>query len=143
MSFRRRDCAIPRLWCGNGNIKYDKKIPDGFYNREGTRYECLKSGFGAGKASADEVSRQSLRSIKYIGEYYEDKFKRKKVNTVAGLKRKAENLGKAKFKKFLVSVLKRKDGAKDTKAYNSVLIHLDDMGVKELPKCHKFPRPNR
>ena len=143
MSFRRRNCAIPRLWCGNGKVNFRKKVNDGFYSREGTRYECLKIGFGAGKHSLENPSSTSLKNIKYIGEIYEDSFRRKDIGSLKELKRVSKKMTVNDFKRLLQQILKKKDGTVDNRAYNSVLIYLDDVGIKKLPACYAFTRPSK
>lgn len=48
---------IREKYCGNSNV-----LPDG-YTRFGTRYECLKTGYGAAlyNASDDEIARARAR----------------------------------------------------------------------------------
>jgi hypothetical protein len=48
----------PKLYCGNGNV-----VPDG-YDRAGSRFECLRKGYGSALVYSTEASRkQAIQSM--------------------------------------------------------------------------------
>ena len=140
MSFRRKDCKLPSLWCGNGGIPTKHPSSDSFYTQPGTRYDCLRKGFGAGKAITENknINNTSLRNIKFVGERYEQRFRAQRVRNLLQLENKARKMTPEDFKRWLHKVLQTKGGKIDQRTYNSVLIYLDDAGIQKLPKCHVF-----
>lgn len=130
-------CAIPTVWCGQGEIPRKQRNKDSYYFKKGTPYECMQKGFGAGmiterKTTMDE---NSLQQIKYVGETYEDLFISMGIENIDDLQRYALENDRVEFSSLLDNVLVKKGGAKDTRAYNSVLAHLYRRGVKRLPSC--------
>lgn len=138
-NFRRRDCAIPTVWCGNGPVP-KRRPKDGWYTGPGSLHRCLQKGFGAGKAASEQprIPSGSVREIKYIGEYFEKRFCQKGIKSLNHLKKYAERKGPERLEIFLREILVSKRNVFNTKAYNSVLIYLDDEGVDLLPSCHNF-----
>jgi len=132
MPLDKSKCAIPKIWCGNG------KRPKG-YSKEGSRYECLRVGFGAGSAEERNkyLPKDSLRRIKYVGEKMEARFKRAKITTMTGLVSKCKSMSVEKIEKMLKTILVREGGALDGRAFNSVILFLDSKRVK-TPQCKKL-----
>ena len=133
MPFKRKDCIVRRVYCGEGR-RYSKEI----YSRRGSRYECLKKGFGIGAYSNQKLKENSLQHIYYVGDYYEKRFKRKGVRTLNGLIRRLKPMSADEKHKFLKQVCKKSDGVIDQRVINSVLLFLHDNGVRRLPKCVVF-----
>lgn len=139
MAFDPKKCDIPTIWCGEAD-KPPKKRKDGsYYYKTGTRYECMKKGFGAGKHSEikEGLPKNSLRQIKYVGEKHEKNFKKKGVYNTNNLVKECEGLTEDQIKKLLKKVLVKSDGKLDTRAYNCVLLYLYRHGVGHLPSCKK------
>lgn len=138
MSFNIKKCDIPSIWCG------DSKIPKGrnakqniYYYKVGTRYECLKKGFGAGKYNEirSTLPKNSLRRISYVGKVYEKNFKLSGISTLNQLESKMKRKSPKQIKILLKKVFTKKGGAFDERAYNSTLIHLYINGITNLPDC--------
>lgn len=134
---------IPTIWCGAADA-----VPAGRgYARVGTRHECLKKGFGAGKYAEQRrhFPATSLRQIAYIGEVYAQRFADVGVNTLAQLAGAVNALPDAlAVRAYLVPKLTRAGhGGLDRKAYNSVLLWLHAHGVPpdQLPVCRNIPPP--
>lgn len=141
MTFNFRDCIIPTVWCGNGNIP-TKVSEDKKYSRIGTRLECMKKGFGAGMYSEKKklLSPESLQNIKYVGEIFEQNFKKNNIHTLDDLVEFAKKKRSSEIKKVLYKVLEKKNKQFDKRAYNSVLLYLFHHGGKDLPLCRRISR---
>jgi hypothetical protein len=136
MSFDITRCAEPTLYCGDGDMPVSKD-PLVRYIRAGSRYECLKKGFGAGAAQEKKknLSPTSLQNIKFVGETYEANFKRNKIKTLTDLQREARNKSPAAISTLLKKILTKKNGGTDSRAYNAVLVYLYQHGNDNLPSC--------
>ena len=136
MPFDRDKCVIRRFYCGE-----KKTIPNtDVYSRKGTRYECLKRGYGAASwvHHKKTLSVDSLQQIKYIGEYYEDKFNTARIKDIPNLLKIMNNLTKAKKKKKLEKLCRKRNGRIDHRTLNSTILFLYDNGVKNLPTCEIY-----
>ena len=135
MSFDIDRCIIKRVWCGNDNAipKKDKKK----YSRVGTRYECMKSGFGAGMYTEKRkgMSHKSLQQISYIGPKMEKRLIKRGIADTKQLLVKMRPLSSSTKNAVLKATLKNADGTINTKAYNSVIMYLYQNGVLNLPNC--------
>lgn len=139
MSYNIQKCAIPSKYCGDGpvptiikdNIKYIGK---------GTAGECMKKGFGIGMYTEKTKSLPalSLQRIKYVGEVHDGNFRSKGVTTTTQLLNKMRPLSTTQKESFLHSVLTKKGGDLDKKAYNSVIVFLYSNGINSLPVCSKI-----
>jgi hypothetical protein len=143
MSFKETDCYIPRIWCGEKGTYPKGYKDDGYYNKVGTRYECLKQGIGVGISSTKKkhLPRNSLQQIKYIGEKHEEHFINAGINTIDELLREMGRKTSQQIKDTLHTILGKRNGKKvvlDTKAYNSVLLYLYRHGVVNVPVCKKM-----
>jgi len=138
MSFVKRECIIPTLYCGS-----DKTLPtsrDKNYIRHGSSADCIKIGIGAGIHIEREKSlpQDSLQRIKYVGEVHETNFKKKRIVNTDRLIEVCKDMEKDEIEKLLKSVLKKKGGGLDKRAYNSTLLYLYSNGNSELPQCQKI-----
>lgn len=134
MSFNKEDCYVKKVWCGNGSKPNSKK-----YTKNGTRYECLKQGFGAGKYTEkrSNLPATSLQQISYIGDKHEKSLKRKGISTTTELVKTMRSMKVEEKEVFLKKTLK--SGRKhDGRAYNNVLLFLYAKGVRRLPTCTKL-----
>jgi hypothetical protein len=138
--FNFQDCIIPEFWCGNGRIPTNK--PNKRYRRAGTRVECLRKGFGAGKFTeiAKSLPEDSLQHIKYIGPAYETNFRKEGIKNLTDLVHYSKMLVTAAvLREVLTEVCTRTDGVLDTKAYNSVIAYLYSQNIprltNKLPAC--------
>ena len=136
-------CVIPTIWCGAADA-----MPAGRgYTRVGTRQECLKKGYGAGKFGEERrhFPATSLRQIAYIGEVYAQQFANAGVNTLAQLTAAVNALPTANaVQLYLVPKLTRAgNGGLDRKAFNSMVLWLHEHGVPphKLPGCRNIPPP--
>jgi hypothetical protein len=139
MSFSEKNCAIPTVWCGKGAMPRGRR-EDSYYYRSGTSYECSQKGYAAGMYGERKkhLPSSSLQQIKYIGEVYEQNFRKKGVSTLSQLISKCENMSSAQIRQFLEVVLTRKKSTIDQRAYNSVLLYLYRHGIGHLPPCSKI-----
>ena len=135
--YRRRECYPRTVWCGKGPVPTQPKS-NKVYTRRGTPYECLRIGFGGGNYSekALHLPQGSLQTIKYIGEVYEERFGDEGIDTLARLVTVMSAMDGYNKEQLLTRVLTREGGGLDTRSFNSVLLFLDDQGVRALPKCH-------
>lgn len=135
MTFKKSDCVIRKLYCGDGLIP--KNTSTTKYSRRGTSHECLKKGFGIGSwdQRKKDLSKNNLQQIIYIGPVYESNFKRAGVKTIPDLLKKCKAMTAAEKKKLITRGCKRKNGTVDQKAFNSVVLFLHDHGQKRLPSC--------
>lgn len=128
--FDKSRCKQPKAWCGKS-----KTIPDGY--KKGTRYTCLKQGIGAGMSieKNKHLPVGSLQRITYIGDHHEQNFRKARILTTKSLVSKAQRLTTDGIKTWLNKVLVKKNGTKDQRAINSVLLFLYESGVRHTPSC--------
>ena len=140
--FKKEDCYLPTIWCGESNVLPKKGKNDTYYHKVGSRYECLKQGFGAGTHTErkQHLSITSLEQIKYIGESHNKAFGKVGINTTTQLISILKKKSVTEIEKTLKSVLEKSDGNVDVRAYNSVLLYLYRNGVGDLPACKKIKR---
>lgn len=134
-------CKIPKVYCGNGDWKTAK--PSNNYTRyykNGTRYECMKSGFGAGMISEKrkDLPKNSLQNIPYVGPVYESNFKRKKITSLNKLYDRVEDMKEDKIRKLLEDVFTKSNDAIDFRAMNSTIMHLYNEGYHNMPECEEL-----
>lgn len=139
--FNTKTCIIPEFWCGTGEMPKDSSTK--MYRRAGTKTECLKKGFGAGKYSEKRtgLKETSLQQIKYVGEEYEKRFRAKGIRTTTKLI--SEMYGKTSkgIETFLKKIFTRNSTkVVDVRAYNSTLLFLYSHGNGSLPQCIKIPK---
>ena len=139
MSFKKEECIIPGVWCGNGPIKDADKNK---YSKAGTPYECMKKGFGAGYHTerAKHLPATSLENIKYVGEVYDSNFRDEGIYTISQLVTYAQRHTKQELDDLLARALIKKNKVIDERAWNSVLVYLNDKGIADnkLPACKKI-----
>jgi hypothetical protein len=140
MSFDHRKCAIPTIYCGNGNIPKRDYDSDSFYYKRGTPYECMQKGYGTGSAIERKktLAGTSLQQIKYVGEIYEEKFKEHGIDNLNDLIGYAKKHSKTDFaiENLLKNVFTKSNNVLDKKAYNSTLLFLYNKdSVLRLPSC--------
>lgn len=138
MNFNPLDCAIPTFYCGDKkDIPSRKKGEDSYYTRRGTSRECLSKGFGAGMITErlKFLPKDSIQQIKYVGDVYDEKFKRKGIFNVEDLVSYAKNKNPIELDTLLKSVLTKKNKSLDQRAYNSVLLFLYKNGIQRIPQC--------
>ena len=135
MSFKKEDCIIKEVWCGDAGKEIDKKK----YSGKGTALQCLKKGFGAGanQERLKSLPQNSLQRIKYVGETYEERFEVADITTTTKLISEMKKRSKDKIEKFLKSIYTRKDKGLDMRAYNSTILFLHERGV-DVPRCEKI-----
>jgi len=133
MPLNKSACRIPKVWCGNGNKK------TGEYIRNGTKYECMKQGFGAGSYTErlKTMPTNSLQRIKYVGEKMEKRLKKQKIATIPALINRCKNMTPQGIEKLLKSTLVQENGSLDGRAYNSVILFLYANRI-ETPQCKKL-----
>lgn len=140
MSYDIDRCIIPKVWCGNSNTipKKNKKQ----YYKVGTRYECLKSGFGAGMHTEKRkgFDDKSLQQIPYVGPKMEKKLKKRGIANTKQLISELRDMSANEKRDLLKSTLKNSNGQVNNFAYNSVIRYLYENGVLDLPKCKEIQR---
>jgi len=134
------NCSIPAVWCGKGNIPSRKHEDEKYYIRRGTPYECMKVGIGAGIYSErkKDISSHSLQNIKYIGDVYENNFKKENIHNLEELLEYMGTHSIPQIKKNLIRVFTKKGGIVDQRAYNSTLMFVYKRNFKDLPPCFKI-----
>lgn len=144
MSFKKEDCVIPTVWCGKGAIPKTPPIGGGGvgtkYTRAGSSYECMKKGFGAGYYTErnKHLPQNSLEKIKYVGETYVEKFNDNGIHTLPELLKYAKSVTRGQLQQTLRSILTKKGGIVDERAYNSVLVYLFENGIENPPACTRL-----
>ena len=135
MVFRKSDCVIRKIYCGDKNVPADTATKK--YSRAGSRQECLQRGFGIADAQnrLKRLRPNSLQNIVYIGDTYDQNFRKKGIRTLAGLQTKMKSLGANQKLDFLRKILIKKNKVVDQKAINSVIMWLHSKGVGNLPGC--------
>lgn len=128
MPFDPKKCEIPTVWCG-------KKQKPGVVL--GDRYQCMRKGFGAGMYSEIKklLPKDSLRHIKYVGEYYEDRFKRIGIRNINELVYRLRSMSATQIRNLLLGVFTNKGGKYDYRSFNSTLMYLYTKKVVDLPSC--------
>lgn len=136
--FRQEDCIIPEIWCGESNVAPKKKGKR--YYKTGSRYECLKKGFGSGSNAErlNNLPANSLQRIKYVGEKHEKKFIEAGIKTVKQLITYTSPKTPTQIQSLLKNILTKTNGILDTKAYNSTILYLHRHGISNVPKCKKI-----
>lgn len=137
-NFNPKKCIIPEIWCGNSKVPPNKK--DKVYYKTGSRYECMKKGFGSGMNSEkkNNLPENSLQNIKYIGDVHEGNFKKAGINTIANLIAEMRSRTSKDVEKILKKILLKSNNIPDQKAYNSTLLFLYNNGNSNLPQCIKI-----
>lgn len=135
-------CSIPVVWCGKGEIPSRKSNDEKYYIRRGTSHECMQIGFGAGMYSEKkkDLDPSSLQNIKYVGETYDNNFKKEGISSIPSLLKHISSHTPLQNKILLNRVFRKKDGPVDSRAYNSTLMFVFKKGIKELPPCLKISK---
>ena len=133
--FDTDNCLIPTVYCGKGNIPRKKNGKR--YVRRGTPTECLRQGLGAGiyQEKNKQLDQHSIMNIKYVGEYYERKFRRQNISSLADLKNHVINMNPTQINTFLEIVCKNRQGHVDKRVFNSVVLFLYLEGIRWVPNC--------
>jgi len=136
--FVETECIIPEIWCGNANKSPKKK--GSIYYKTGTRYECMKKGFGAGThiERKSKLPANSLQNIKYVGEKHETIFKTSGIKTISQLVSQMKLKTTSEAESILKRILTKSNGILDVKAYNSTSLYLYRHGVSSAPPCQKI-----
>lgn len=136
--FREEDCLIPEIWCGESSIPSRKKGK--LYYKTGTRYECMKKGFGAGMYTEkrSNLPPVSLMKISYVEEKHEELFKKIGIKSTKQLVEEMRLRTSKEISYILTKILKKDNGELNEKAYNSVVLYLYRHGVGGVPKCKKL-----
>lgn len=137
-SFDIKDCAIPQIWCGESETPPKKK--GDVYYKTGSRYECLKKGFGAGKHTErkENLDADSLQQIKYVGDKHEADMKKRGINNISDLLAKCRKNTLEQNKSLLQDILTKSNKVIDARAYNSTLLYLYSRGITKIPTCQKI-----
>lgn len=140
MSFDIDKCAIPKIWCGKGAPPRRKAGDLKYYHKTGSRYDCVKVGYGAGKYGERKkhLPSQSLQQISYIGEVYEKNFKKIGITSTTDLIREVSTRSSREIDGLLKRVFTKKGNILDKRAYNSTLVFLYQHGIGHLPSCSKI-----
>ncbi len=140
MVFNASKCAIPTVYCGKGAPPKRKASDTKYYTGTGSRYDCMRKGFGAGTAieRAKHLPVGSLQHIKYVGVVYEGRFKSNNIRNIRDLLTEAERKTKAQIKRLLRRVFMRRKGGLDKRAYNSTILYLYQHGIGHVPSCSRI-----
>ena len=143
MSFNVKDCSIPTVYCGKGELENSSNgnttNTNYTYTKKGSAYECLKKGFGAGmwNERKKDIGKYSLLQIPYVNEDIEMNFKNYGIRNTQQLINDMNKLSKDQINKTLRSICKIKNKI-HFKSMNSILLFLHQKNVKPLPKCKKL-----
>jgi hypothetical protein len=117
-------CRRRTVYCGGQIPIPPSSDPLVEYTRQGTPFECMKKGFGAGAAQerTKSLPATSLQRITFIGPTYEANLQRELgiVNS-SQLAMALRGLGDAAFDAALRRALVRSTGAFDSRPYNALL----------------------
>lgn len=140
--FKKEDCYLPTIWCGESDELPKKGKNDTYYYKVGSRYECLKQGFGAGTHTErkQNLPTNSLEQIKYVGPEYDAAFRKEGIKNVDQLVREMNSKTASGIDGFLKKVLTKSNGVVDMRAYNSILLYLYRNGNGNLPACKKIKK---
>ena len=135
MSFNKTACIVRRMYCGDGKIPKDTATNK--YSRKGSTYECLKKGYGIAdwEHRKKDLTKTSLQQIMYVGPVYEANFRKKKIYSITSLVNKTTSMSAKEKRDLIAASCKRKNGAIDQKAFNSIVLFLHQRGLKNLPSC--------
>lgn len=140
--FNESECDIPTIWCGDSDKPPTKRKDGNVYVRTGTRFECMKKGFGAGThiERKSNLPSNSLQQIKYVGEKHEKGFKKSGISNTDALTKAMSKKNSAEIEAMLKKVLTKSDGKVDYKAYNCTILWLYRHGIggEKLPACKKI-----
>ena len=112
-----------------------------YYYKAGTRFECMKKGFGAGThiEIKKKLPSESLQQIKYVGKIYENNFKGQHINNLKQLRKVCSQKKSSKeIEVLLKKIFSKKGGGIDKRAYNSTVLYLVKIGVRHIPNCSKI-----
>lgn len=141
-NFKEKDCYLPTIWCGESDTLPKKGKNDTYYRKVGSRYECLKQGFGAGTYTErkQNLPAKSLEQIKYIGPEHNSAFQAEGINNLDQLVRETSTRSASSIEKLLKSILTKSNKVIDMRAYNSILLYLYRHGNSNLPVCKKIKK---
>lgn len=133
------DCIIPQLWCGNA--PNPPVVRGKRYTRKGTSLECMRKGFGAGMYSerAKHLPADSLMQIKYVGETYNGNFAQRGIHTIPEFEAAMRATSREHMRDVLNFVCTKRGGVLDRRAYNSLIMHLYNRGIGNIPACIRIP----
>lgn len=140
MTFNKKDCFIPTVYCGKGDFQETNKNTNNYiYTKKGSSYECLKKGFGAGmwNERKKDIGKYSLLQIPYVNDDIERNFKNYGIRNTQQLINDMKKLSKNQMNKALRSICKIKNKI-CFKSMNSILLFLHENNVKQLPQCKKL-----
>lgn len=136
--FNLSNCYSQSVYCGDKEKKFPYIENDIKYISNGSSFQCLKKGFGAGifQSLKKNISKNSLLNIKYVGTVFEKKFKRNKIYTISSLLNFSRKSKKNNLKILLEKVFTDSTGRLYINGYNSVLLFLYRNGLyNNLPSC--------
>lgn len=136
MVFDPEACAIPTVWCGDGDIPERKRGDQVYYSRIGTKTECMRKGVGVGmhKEIDKTLDTTSLRRIKYVNEKHEKRFQDNGINNSEALLDWGVIHSEEDMRNMFVEVFTT-NGVLNKKAFNSVLMYMHAGHVNNLPSC--------
>ena len=146
MAYNRDRCLIPTAYCGDGNIPTNPVNTErtSRYHHIGTRSECMRKGFGAGAAQEriKGLPANSLQRIKYIGPQYEQNFATNNIQHIHNINQLVDysaTHNRTQITRLLMRGCRKVNGVLDRRAFNSVIMFLDDHHINHasLPRCKK------
>lgn len=146
MAYSRERCMIPTAWCGDGAMPADPINQDRTtrYHHVGTRSECMRKGFGAGAAQERirGLPATSLQRIKYVGPQYETNFANNNIAHIHNTQQLiafANANNQMQLTRLIIRGCTKTNGILDRRAFNSVIMFLDDRNInhQRLPRCKK------
>ncbi len=132
------NCKIPVKYCGNKHSIPRHQSNERRYSKKGSRNQCLNIGYLANhyQEKRKRLPSNSLRQIIYIGEIYDNKFKRRGIRNIDVLIDTAEGLSKRELEQLLKRIFTKSNGALDKRAFNSTIMFLYKNTNISLPSCH-------
>ena len=130
------DCLDPTWYCGNGPIPVNTNRKKYFQQAHGTRAQCVKIGYGAGKYGAlrSQVGPASLMRIPYVDQTTATRFQNTPgpgvppggITTIALLGAYVQNpvVSPANITAFLTAVSTNGAGVFHRKTFNAILYFL-------------------
>lgn len=139
MAFRPELCAIPTVYCGDKEKKYPyyDEEHNYLYERQGSPYQCMKKGFGAGyyKEKNKNLRDDSLQTIKYVGPVFEENFRTEGILSKKQLIEYARRNSARQIDEMLKRVFRNSNGTHNGRGCNSTLMYLYRNGNSRLPQC--------
>jgi hypothetical protein len=113
-------------WCG-------KREKPANYRRSGTRYECLRIGYGRGKWDSRQLPEQDLNNIPYLNRVSRERLIDAGIETLRDFLNRIRLFDDYRRTKIFLEEL----GFSTPKKFNKIVLFLFEKGIpiEKLPRC--------